>query len=137
MSANSAMRRSARYCAEHTGGRRAPADSQAGARAIREEAQGDRLALARSFTTSTARTGTRRTLRGSDGQVTKAEQAVAGKAPLKRNPFIQLSGGTKNANRELARHDPTATAASYIPDLREHSPMRHAPLARPERVIHG
>jgi hypothetical protein len=43
----------------------------------------------------------RRTLRGIDEQVTKAEQAVAGKAPVKRNRFIQLSGGTKSVNREL------------------------------------
>jgi Transposase DDE domain len=43
----------------------------------------------------------RRTLRGIDEQVAKAEQAVAGKAPVKRNRFIQLSGGTKSVNREL------------------------------------
>jgi len=43
----------------------------------------------------------RRTLRGIDEQVKKAEQAVAGKAPVKRNRFIQLSGGTKSVNREL------------------------------------
>jgi hypothetical protein len=39
----------------------------------------------------------RRTLRGIDEQVKKAEQAVAGKAPVKRNRFIQLSGGTLSA----------------------------------------
>ena len=43
----------------------------------------------------------RRTLRGIDEQVAKAEQAVAGKAPVKRNRFIQLSGGTRSVNREL------------------------------------
>jgi hypothetical protein len=43
----------------------------------------------------------RRTRRGIDEQVTKAERAVAGKAPVKRNRFIQLSGGTKSVNREL------------------------------------
>jgi Transposase DDE domain len=43
----------------------------------------------------------RRTLRGIDQQVAKAEQAVAGKAPVKRNRFIQLSGGTRSVNREL------------------------------------
>jgi hypothetical protein len=43
----------------------------------------------------------RRTLRGIDEQVKKAEQAVAGKAPVKRNRFIQLSGGTRSINREL------------------------------------
>lgn len=30
----------------------------------------------------------RRTLRGIDKQITKAEQAVVGKAPVKRNRFI-------------------------------------------------
>lgn len=43
----------------------------------------------------------RRTLRGIDAQAAKAEQAVAGNAPVKRNRFIQLSGGTKTVNREL------------------------------------
>ena len=42
-----------------------------------------------------------RTLRGIDEQVRKAEQAVAGNAPVKRNRFIQLSGGTRSVNREL------------------------------------
>jgi hypothetical protein len=43
----------------------------------------------------------RRTLRGIDEQVTKAEKAVAGKVPVKRNRFIQLSGGTRKVNRAL------------------------------------
>jgi hypothetical protein len=43
----------------------------------------------------------RRTLRGIDEQVKKAGQAVAGNAPVKRNRFIQLSGGTRSVNREL------------------------------------
>ena len=43
----------------------------------------------------------RRTLRGIDEQVKKAEQAVAGNAPVKRNRFIQLSGGTRVVHREL------------------------------------
>ena len=41
----------------------------------------------------------RRTLRGIDEQVAKAEQAVAGQTPVKRNRFIQLSGGTRKVNR--------------------------------------
>jgi hypothetical protein len=41
----------------------------------------------------------RRTLRGIDEQVAKAEQAVAGNAPLKRNRFIQLDGGNRSAAR--------------------------------------
>jgi hypothetical protein len=33
--------------------------------------------------------------------VKKAEQAAAGKTPVKRNRFVQLSGGTRTVNREL------------------------------------
>jgi hypothetical protein len=43
----------------------------------------------------------RRTLRGIDEQVRKAEQAVAGTTPVKRNRFVRLSGGTRTVNREL------------------------------------
>ena len=43
----------------------------------------------------------RRTLHGIDTQVAKAEKAVAGKVPVKRNRFIQLTGGTKTVNRDL------------------------------------
>jgi transposase len=43
----------------------------------------------------------RRTLKGIDEQVRKAEKAVAGQIPVKRNRFIQLSGATKSVNRAL------------------------------------
>jgi hypothetical protein len=43
----------------------------------------------------------RRTLRGIDEQVAKAEKAVAGKVAVKRNRFVQLSGGSKSVNRAL------------------------------------
>jgi Transposase DDE domain len=43
----------------------------------------------------------RRTLRGIDEQVAKAEKAVDGTAPVKRNRFIKLSRATKTVNREL------------------------------------
>jgi hypothetical protein len=43
----------------------------------------------------------RRTLRGIDEQVAKAERAVAGTAAVKRNRFIKLSGATKSVNRDL------------------------------------
>jgi Transposase DDE domain len=43
----------------------------------------------------------RRTLRGIDEQVAKAERAVEGKAPVKRNRYIHLSGATKSVNRTL------------------------------------
>jgi Transposase DDE domain len=43
----------------------------------------------------------RRTLRGIDEQVAKAERAVDGHAPVKRNRFIKLAGAAKSVNREL------------------------------------
>ena len=43
----------------------------------------------------------RRTLRGIDEQITKAEKAVAAKAPVKRNRFITITGGDKSVNRAL------------------------------------
>ena len=43
----------------------------------------------------------RRTLRGIDEQVAKAESAVAGKVAVKRNRFIRLTGAAKSVNRDL------------------------------------
>ena len=43
----------------------------------------------------------RRSLRGIDEQVAKAQRAVDGKAAVKRNRFIKLTGATKTVNREL------------------------------------
>lgn len=43
----------------------------------------------------------RRTLHGIAEQVNKAERAVAGKTPVKRNRFVQLSGAKKSVNRDL------------------------------------
>ena len=61
----------------------------------------------------------RRTLRGIDEQVRKAEQAVAGNAPLKRNRFIQLTGGTKSVNRELEeKARALAGLKGYVTNLR-------------------
>ena len=61
----------------------------------------------------------RRTLRGIDEQIRKAEQAVACKTPVKRNRFIRLSGGTRTVNREL--EDKARTLAGlkgYVTNLR-------------------
>jgi hypothetical protein len=61
----------------------------------------------------------RRTLRGIGDQVRKAEQAVAGKAPVKRNRFIQLSGGTRSINRGLEEKARTlAGIKGYVTNLR-------------------
>jgi hypothetical protein len=43
----------------------------------------------------------RRSLRGIDEQVAKAQAAVDGKAPLKRNRFITVTGENRSVNREL------------------------------------
>jgi len=61
----------------------------------------------------------RRTLRGIDEQVAKAEQAVAGKTPVKRNRFVQLSGGTRSMNRELEeKARALAGIKGYVTNLR-------------------
>jgi hypothetical protein len=61
----------------------------------------------------------RRTLRGIDQQVAKAEQAVAGQAPVKRNRFVQLSGGTRSVNRELEdKARSLAGIKGYVTNLR-------------------
>ncbi len=61
----------------------------------------------------------RRTLRGIDEQVAKAEKAVAGQAPVKRNRFIALSGGTRAVNRELeAKARALAGLKGYVTNLR-------------------
>jgi hypothetical protein len=65
----------------------------------------------------------RRTLRGIDEQVAKAQKAVAGKAPVKRNRFIQLAGGTKSVNRELeAKARGLAGLKGYTTNLPDPTP---------------
>jgi hypothetical protein len=60
----------------------------------------------------------RRTLRGIDTQVAKAEKAVAGQIPVKRNRFIRLSGGTRTVNRDLeARARALAGLKGYVTNL--------------------
>jgi Transposase DDE domain len=60
----------------------------------------------------------RRTLRGIDEQIKKAEAAVAGKAPVKRNRFIQLVGATKSVNRDLeAKARGIAGLKGYLTNL--------------------
>jgi transposase len=65
----------------------------------------------------------RRTLRGIDEQVAKAEKAVAGKAPVKRNRFIRLTGATKTVNRELeAKARALAGFKGYITNITNPTP---------------
>ena len=64
----------------------------------------------------------RRTLRGIDEQVAKAEKAVAGKVPVKRNRFIKLVGADKSVNRALeAKARALAGWKGYITNLAEPS----------------
>jgi len=65
----------------------------------------------------------RRTLKGIDQQIAKAEKAVAGQAAVKRNRFVQLSGATKSINRQLeAKARALAGLKGYVTNL-------HAPTA--------
>jgi hypothetical protein len=60
----------------------------------------------------------RRTLHGIDEQVAKAEQAVVGKAAVKRNRFITLAGATKTVNRALeAKARALAGLKGYVTNL--------------------
>jgi hypothetical protein len=60
----------------------------------------------------------RRTLRGIDEQVLKAERAVTGKVPVKRNRFIKLVGADKSVNRTLeAKARALAGIKGYITNL--------------------
>src|SRR5690606_3802928 len=60
----------------------------------------------------------RRTLRGIDEQVAKAEKAVAGKVAVKRNRFIKLTGATKTVNRTLeAKARALAGLKAYVTNL--------------------
>jgi Transposase DDE domain len=60
----------------------------------------------------------RRTLRGIDEQVAKAERAVAGKVAVKRNRFIRLIGADKSVNRALeAKARALAGWKGYVTNL--------------------
>ena len=60
----------------------------------------------------------RRTLKGIDEQVVKAERAVAGATPVKRNRFVQLTGGSRSVNRALeAKARSLAGVKGYVTNL--------------------
>lgn len=66
----------------------------------------------------------RRGLRGIDQQVGKAERAVAGKTPVKRNRFVTLTGATKSVNRDLeAKARALAGWKGYITNLETPTPQ--------------
>ena len=65
----------------------------------------------------------RRTLRGIDEQIAKAQRAVDGKAPVKRNRFIKLTGATKTVDRELeAKNGALAGWKGYTTNLTGQTP---------------
>lgn len=65
----------------------------------------------------------RRSLRGIDEQVRKAQAAIAGRAPVKRNRFIKLTGAVKELNLELEYKSRTLAGwKGYITNLPEPSP---------------
>lgn len=65
----------------------------------------------------------RRTLRGIDEQVAKAEKAVAGKIAVKRNRFVKLTGADKSVNRELeAKARALAGLKAYITNIADPTP---------------
>ncbi len=65
----------------------------------------------------------RRTLRGIDEQVAKAERAVEGKTPVKRNRFVKLAGGARSVNRDLeAKARALAGFKAYITNMVDPSP---------------
>jgi Transposase DDE domain len=60
----------------------------------------------------------RRTLKGIDEQVAKAERAVAGRTPVKRNRFVKLTGGDRSVNRALeAKARSLAGMKGYVTNL--------------------
>jgi hypothetical protein len=65
----------------------------------------------------------RRTLRGIDQQVTKAESAVAGRTPVKRNRYVRLTGATKSVNRSLEeKNRALAGIKGYVTNLPDPDP---------------
>jgi hypothetical protein len=73
----------------------------AGGRHFLGEEQHSGLAPIDSKCVAGTRTHARAFARDRDEQVAKAQRAVDGHAPVKRNRYIQLSGATKSVNRTL------------------------------------
>lgn len=65
----------------------------------------------------------RRTLRGIDQQIAKAENAVAGKTAVKRNRYVRLTGAAKSINRALeSKNRALAGIKGYITNLADPEP---------------
>ena len=60
----------------------------------------------------------KRSLKGIDQQIAKAEKAIKGQAAIKRNRFVQLTGGTRTINRDLeAKTRALAGLKGYVTNL--------------------
>ena len=60
----------------------------------------------------------RRTLRGIEDQVNKAQQAIDGKTAIKRNRFVQITGGRRDLNEALIVKAPAlAGMKGYVTNL--------------------
>lgn len=65
----------------------------------------------------------RRTLHGIDTQIAKAEKAITGQVPIKRNRFVTITGGTRTLNRDLeAKARALAGWKPYVTNLLEADP---------------
>jgi len=65
----------------------------------------------------------RRTLKGIDEQIRKAEDAVAGKTPVKRNRFVTLKAAKKSVNRDLeAKARALAGIKAYVTNIANPDP---------------
>jgi hypothetical protein len=65
----------------------------------------------------------KRTLRGIDEQIAKAEKAIKGQTAVKRNRYVRLTGGTKTVNRDLeAKTRALAGLKGYVTNLAAPSP---------------
>jgi hypothetical protein len=60
----------------------------------------------------------KRTMKGIDQQIAKAEKAIQGQAAIKRNRFVQITGATKTINRDLeAKARALAGLKGYVTNL--------------------
>jgi hypothetical protein len=75
----------------------------------------------------------RRTLRGIDEQIAKAEKAIVGKTAVKRNRSVRLAGGTRTVNRTLETKAPRPGRSEGLRHQPDHLPRRHSDDRRHDR----
>jgi polysaccharide biosynthesis transport protein len=67
--------------------------------------------------------------------VAETEKAVAGQAPIKRNRFVTLSGGTRIVNRDLETR--ARALAGWKPYITNSQALSHSRLRSPPERTHG